>query len=86
MLPILQAEYLIFLRYKSFLPPKLACLDPRTFCEALFKAIGMNKNDFCFGTSKVFFRAGKVKGCISAHRVLAIAECMIWWVVGTGRN
>jgi myosin-6 len=45
--------------YKAFLPPILANLDPRTFCEALMFALGCSKEDFAFGTSKVFFRAGK---------------------------
>jgi myosin-6 len=45
--------------YKSVLPPELAALDPRTFAKALFKALGMNEDDFQFGVSKVFFRPGK---------------------------
>ncbi|XP_066921977.1 unconventional myosin-VI-like [Clytia hemisphaerica] len=46
-------------KYKSFLPPKLAKLDPRTFCNALFRAVGMDNDDFKFGMTKVFFRPGK---------------------------
>jgi myosin-6 len=45
--------------YKSVLPPELASLDPRTFAKALFKALGLNEDDFQFGVSKVFFRPGK---------------------------
>jgi myosin-6 len=45
--------------YKSVLPPELAALDPRTFAKALFKALGLNEDDFQFGVSKVFFRPGK---------------------------
>ena len=45
--------------YKKFLPPELARLDPRLFCKALFKALGLNDNDFKFGMTKVFFRPGK---------------------------
>jgi myosin-6 len=45
--------------YKDHLPAKLAALDPRTFSRALFMAIGMRQDDFSFGMSKVFFRAGK---------------------------
>ena len=52
---------LILCRYKTYLPAKLARLDSRTFCEALFRAVGMNANDFRFGISKVFFRPGKVR-------------------------
>ena len=39
--------------YKQFLPPDLARLDPRLFCKALFKALGLNENDFKFGMTKV---------------------------------
>ncbi|CAG0922973.1 unnamed protein product [Notodromas monacha] len=45
--------------YKQYLPGKLARLDARLFCKALFKALGLNDTDFKFGVSKVFFRAGK---------------------------
>merc|ERR1719197_737800 len=45
--------------YKSVLPPELAALDARTFAKALFKALGMNEEDFQFGVSRVFFRPGK---------------------------
>jgi len=45
--------------YKSHLPPVIANLDVRTFCEALIFAMGSNENDFQFGLTKVFFRAGK---------------------------
>ena len=45
--------------YKLYLPPILANLDPRMFCEALMFALGCSKDDFAFGTSKVFFRSGK---------------------------
>ena len=31
------------------------------FCEALFRAVGIGCSEFYFGTTKVFFRAGKVK-------------------------
>jgi myosin-6 len=45
--------------YVKVLPPELKALDPRTFCKALFKALGLNEDDFQFGVSKVFFRPGK---------------------------
>ncbi|NWU65217.1 MYO6 protein, partial [Pterocles burchelli] len=45
--------------YKRYLPDKLARLDPRLFCKALFKALGLNENDYKFGLTKVFFRPGK---------------------------
>uniref|UniRef100_A0A224Z3P3 Myosin VI n=1 Tax=Rhipicephalus zambeziensis TaxID=60191 RepID=A0A224Z3P3_9ACAR len=45
--------------YKRYLPPELARLDPRLFCKALFKALGLNEKDFKFGLTKVFFRPGK---------------------------
>ena len=45
--------------YKKYLPPELARLDPRLFCKALFKALGLDDRDFKFGLTKVFFRPGK---------------------------
>jgi myosin-6 len=45
--------------YASILPPVLKALDPRTFAQALFKALGLSEDDFQFGVSKVFFRPGK---------------------------
>lgn len=45
--------------YKGYMPPKIIRLDPRLFCKALFKALGLNENDFKFGLTKVFFRPGK---------------------------
>ena len=47
-------------RYKAILPEKLVRLEPRLFSEALFRAVGMGHDDFRFGMTKVFFRAGKV--------------------------
>ena len=49
----------LYVMYKKFLPPELARLDPRLFCKALFKALGLNDKDFKFGLTKVFFRPGK---------------------------
>ncbi|CAH1799090.1 unnamed protein product [Owenia fusiformis] len=45
--------------YKSYMPNEIKRLDPRLFCKALFKALGLNENDFKFGLTKVFFRPGK---------------------------
>uniref|UniRef100_A0A8C7ZD61 Unconventional myosin-VI n=1 Tax=Oryzias sinensis TaxID=183150 RepID=A0A8C7ZD61_9TELE len=45
--------------YKAYMPEKLTRLNPRLFCKALFKALGLNDNDFKFGLTKVFFRPGK---------------------------
>ncbi|KAM9315750.1 unconventional myosin-VI isoform 2-T2 [Gastrophryne carolinensis] len=45
--------------YKKYMPAKLCRLDPRLFCKALFKALGLNENDYKFGLTKVFFRPGK---------------------------
>jgi len=49
----------LYSMYKQFLPPDLARLDPRLFCKALFKALGLDDNDFAFGMTRVFFRPGK---------------------------
>ncbi|XP_043998356.1 myosin VIb isoform X1 [Gambusia affinis] len=45
--------------YKAYMPDKLTRLNPRLFCKALFKALGLNEKDFKFGLTKVFFRPGK---------------------------
>ncbi|XP_069788198.1 unconventional myosin-VI-like isoform X1 [Narcine bancroftii] len=45
--------------YKKYIPAKLSRLDPRLFCKALFKALGLNETDYKFGLTKVFFRPGK---------------------------
>ncbi|XP_054469621.1 myosin VIb [Anoplopoma fimbria] len=45
--------------YKQYMPDKLTRLNPRLFCKALFKALGLNENDFKFGLTRVFFRPGK---------------------------
>uniref|UniRef100_A0AAV2KCV4 Unconventional myosin-VI n=1 Tax=Knipowitschia caucasica TaxID=637954 RepID=A0AAV2KCV4_KNICA len=45
--------------YQKFMPPRLGRLDPRLFCKALFKALGLNEDDFKFGLTRVFFRPGK---------------------------
>ena len=45
--------------YKEYLPKDLARLDPRLFCKALFKALGLDDKEFQFGLTKVFFRPGK---------------------------
>nr|XP_033498784.1 myosin VIb [Epinephelus lanceolatus] len=47
--------------YKQYMPDKLTRLNPRLFCKALFKALGLNDNDFKFGLTRVFFRPGKVQ-------------------------
>ncbi|GAA6076053.1 myosin VIa isoform X1, partial [Tachysurus ichikawai] len=47
--------------YKQYMPPKLCRLDPRLFCKALFKALGLNEHDYKFGLTRVFFRPGKFK-------------------------
>ncbi|XP_049304890.1 myosin heavy chain 95F isoform X2 [Bactrocera dorsalis] len=45
--------------YKSVLPPELAKLPPRTFCEAMLQSLNLSSKDFKFGVKKVFFRPGK---------------------------
>ena len=49
----------LYSMYKAFMPPDLLRLDPRLFCKALFKALGLDERDFQFGMTKVFFRPGK---------------------------
>ena len=43
----------LYTMYKKYLPPELARLDPRLFCKALFKALGLDDRDFKFGLTKV---------------------------------
>ncbi|XP_077972837.1 unconventional myosin-VI-like isoform X3 [Styela clava] len=45
--------------YKKLMPEHMKRLDPRLFCKALFKALGLNEKDFKFGMTKIFFRPGK---------------------------
>ncbi|XP_044011291.1 myosin heavy chain 95F isoform X2 [Aphidius gifuensis] len=45
--------------YKTYLPPELAKLDPRFFCEALLHSLKLNNKDFKFGITRVFFKPGK---------------------------
>jgi myosin-6 len=72
--------------YKSVLPPELAALDPRTFAKALFKALGMNEDDFQFGVSKVFFRPGKfaefdtIMKADPENLVLLVGKVLKWLV------
>ncbi|EGT39017.1 hypothetical protein CAEBREN_03457 [Caenorhabditis brenneri] len=49
----------LYSMYEKNLPPSLARLDPRLFSKCLFRALGLDQNDFQFGSTKVFFRAGK---------------------------
>ncbi|XP_061700092.1 myosin VIb isoform X1 [Syngnathoides biaculeatus] len=49
----------LYTMYKQYMPDKLTRLNPRLFCKALFKALGLNDIDFKFGLTKVFFRPGK---------------------------
>lgn len=49
----------LYAMYSQYLPPELARLDPRLFCKLLFKALGLNDQEFKFGITKVFFRPGK---------------------------
>lgn len=72
--------------YKGVLPPELARLDPRTFAKALFKALGLNEDDFQFGVSKVFFRPGKfaefdtIMKSDPENLVLLVSKVLEWLV------
>merc|ERR1719345_95917 len=72
--------------YASILPPELKALDPRTFAKALFKALGMNEEDFQFGVSKVFFRPGKfaefdsIMKADPEHLKTLVAKVMDWLI------
>ena len=47
-------------RYKDIMPRSIAALDSPSFCEILLMALGLDKNDYQLGITKVFFRAGKL--------------------------
>ena len=47
-------------RYKDMMPRSIAALDSPSFCEILLMALGLNKEDYQLGITKVFFRAGKL--------------------------
>lgn len=49
----------LYSKYESLLPPVLRRLEPRLFCRMLFRALGLHDDDYRFGTSRVFLRAGK---------------------------
>jgi myosin-6 len=72
--------------YKAVLPPELAALDPRTFAKALFKALGLNEDDFQFGVSKVFFRPGKfaefdtIMKADPENLVQLVGKVLVWLV------
>lgn len=50
--------------YKTYLPPELAKLEPRFFCEALLHSLKLNKKDFKFGITRVFFKPGNLLNSI----------------------
>ena len=47
-------------RYKDIMPRSIAALDSPSFCEILLMALGLDKNDYQLGITKIFFRAGKL--------------------------
>jgi myosin-6 len=49
----------LYSKYEKGLPAILRRLEPRLFCRMLFRALGLSDDDYRFGTSKVFLRAGK---------------------------
>lgn len=83
----------LYAAYKRFLPPELARLDSHLFCRALFKAIGLNDQDFRFGSSKVFFRPAKfaefdliIRTSDSAHMAQLIAQVSRWLIKSRWRK
>ena len=73
--------------YRSLLPPDLARLDARTFCRALFKALGLNEADFKFGSTRIFFRPGKfaefdqIMQSDPAHLAQLIGKVQAWLLI-----
>ncbi|MGH0119504.1 UNVERIFIED_CONTAM: hypothetical protein FKN15_007705 [Acipenser sinensis] len=66
--------------YKKYMPAKLTRLDPRLFCKALFKALGLNENDYKFGLTRVFFRPGKNKMKYRATACIKMQKTVRMWL------
>ncbi|XP_075678552.1 myosin heavy chain 95F jaguar [Dermatophagoides pteronyssinus] len=50
----------IYELYSTRLPKRLSSIEPRFFCHALIKSVGLNiQKDVCFGVTKIFFRPGR---------------------------
>lgn len=45
--------------FRPYLPTELVHLEPKTFCMEILRVVGLEKEDYQFGQSKVFFRLGK---------------------------
>lgn len=45
--------------YDVFLPPELMKLNPKIFCETMLHSLGLNKEDFKFGITRIFFRPNR---------------------------
>lgn len=77
----------LYTMYQSLLPPNLARLDARTFCRALFKALGLNEADFKFGSTRIFFRPGKfaefdqIMQSDPAHLAHLISKVQTWLLI-----
>jgi myosin-5 len=47
-------------RYRDTMPEALQSLDPKSLCEALLSAIGVDKKDYAIGVTQVWFKAGQL--------------------------
>lgn len=49
--------------------------------QALFKALGLNENDYKFGLTRVFFRPGKVSlDSVQLSGAVQALSCLLWSV------
>ncbi|CAB1334948.1 unnamed protein product [Coregonus sp. 'balchen'] len=66
--------------YKQYMPDKLTRLDPRLFCKALFKALGLNENDYKFGLTR-FAEFDQIMKSDPDHLAELVKKVNQWLVV-----
>ena len=49
----------LYLRYKDIMPAEISDMDPASFVECLLMALEIPPDEYQFGLTRVFFRAGK---------------------------
>ncbi|XP_065838355.1 unconventional myosin-VI-like [Oscarella lobularis] len=78
--------------YKNRVPSTLTSLDAKSFCEALFKTVGMHESDYKFGETSVFFRPGKfaefdqIVEPDSGRRTALVSKTVLWFVKARWRK
>ncbi|XP_032513107.2 myosin heavy chain 95F isoform X2 [Danaus plexippus] len=72
--------------YSDYLPPKLAGLQPKIFCQAIVHSFGLSDKDYKFGITRVFFRPGKYSEFDTMMKsdpenLKAIVDSVLAWLV-----